>query len=378
MSKSGEVSAMRASTLHILAAAVGLVSITLVSVAFAEPANTWELVAGPKGKGVDFNCRAILIDPDGVIYVGTREEGPFRSKDRGRTWDTIRDGLNRTDVGQFAMGSGRDVLVSINNPDFNNEQRLYRFRPSENKWTPLTLKASLGASFTLNRRGQLVAGVGWSGRIYISPDGGDTFKEVFKAPGAVYSLVCLPNGDLVAGTEAAGVFMSRDDGRTWTDLGKPLATATEKGSGNIQTIAASRKGDIFVGGRVYTGTAGIIRHVRDRQWVFANNGIPASQPAGDMTGRSLLLGSDGNLYALAGTVYRSDDDGQTWQLFNAGLPAMPGMHGHLAESPDGYLYFSLSGKGLYRTKAPLAGKGHGATATSTAPASRRIGASPGD
>jgi photosystem II stability/assembly factor-like uncharacterized protein len=364
---------MRFTAARPLAAALGLVSIILASAAFAESMNTWELLPGPKGKGVDFNCRAMLIDPDGVIYIGTREEGPFRSKDGGRTWDTIGDGLKNKDVGQFAVGKGRDVLVSINDRDFNNEQRLYRFRPSENKWTLLPLKASLGAIFTLNNRGELVAGVGWSGRVYISSDGGDTFKEVFKAPGAIYSLVCLPNGDLLAGTEDVGVFRSSDDGRTWTDLGRPLATGTEKGSGNIQAIAANRKGDIFVGGRVYTGTAGIIRYVRDRQWVFANKGIPASQPAGDLTGRSLLLGSDGNMYALAGTIYRSDDDGQTWRLFNDGLPSQPGMHGHLCEGPDGFLYLSISGKGLYRTKTPLTVKGPLGTATNRAPASNGIG-----
>lgn len=332
---------------------LALVLAAVAPVCLGDNEDTWELVPGPKGDGVDFNCRAILIDPDGIIYVGTREEGPFRSRDRGRTWETIGDGLKTRDVGQFAMGKGRDILVSINDKDFNNEQRLYRFRPSENKWALLPLKASLGASFAHNRRGEIVAGVGWSGRVYISPDGGDSFKEVYKAPGAIYSLVCLPNGDLVAGTEAAGVFRSTDDGRTWTDLGCPLATATEKGSGNIQTIAATGKGDFLVGGRVYTGTAGIIRHVQDRQWVFSNKGIPATQPAGDLTGRSLLLGSDGKLYALAGRAYRSDDDGRTWMPFDAGLPPEPSIHGHLAESPDGYLYMSMSGKGLYRTRVPI-------------------------
>jgi len=319
----------------------------------AAGAETWQLLPGPKGAGVDFNCRAVLVDPDGVIYVGTRQEGVFRSKDLGLTWDAVNDGLKGRDIGKLAMGKGRDILLSLAGKNFNDEQRAYRFRPSENKWTLLPLRVSLCASFTFNARGELVAGVAWSGRIYISDDGGDSFEEVFKAPGAIYELVRLANGDLVAGTEDVGVFRSSDDGRTWTSLGKPLATATARGSGNIQTIATNSKGDIFVGGRVYTGTAGIIRHVRNDQWVFANQGIPGVQPAGDLTGRSLLLGSDGNMYALAGTVYRSDDDGQTWKLFNAGLPDIPGMHGHLVDGPGGHLYFGLSGKGLYRTKMPI-------------------------
>ena len=29
------------------------------------------------------------------------------------------------------------------------------------------------------------------------------------------------------------------------------------------------------------------------------------------------------------------------------------MHGSLHEGPDGHLYFALSGKGIYRTKAPI-------------------------
>lgn len=361
--------AMHSTTAHRLAVSLVLGLIAFASTAFAEPATTWELLPGPKGKGVDFNCRAVLIDPDGVIYIGTRDEGPFRSRDGGLTWDTISDGLKGKDVGQFAMGKGRDVLVSINDKDSNNEQRLYRFRPSQNKWTLLPLKATLGASFAINKRGEIVAGVGWSGRIYISPDGGDTFEEVYKVPGAVYSLVKLPNGDLVLGTEDAGVFRSSDDGRTWTDLGKPLATSVEKGSGNIQTIATNSKGDLFVGGRVYTGTAGIMRHVRYRLWVFSNTGIPASQPAGDLTGRGLLLGSDTRMYAIAGTVYRSEDNGQTWQLFNAGLPPERSMHAHMQEGPDGRLYLGISGKGLYRTKEPISVKATRSAASQRAAAS---------
>ena len=344
-------------TVHFLLTASAWVLLALAAAVHAEDTNPWLPLPGPKGPGVDFNCRSLLVDPDGVLYVGTRAEGAFRSKDQGQTWQAINEGLPGRDIGRLAMGKGRDVLVSLGGKSVDGkdlgEQRAYRFRPSENKWSPLPLKASLVANFTLNKRGELVAGLGWNGRIYISPDGGDTFKEVFKAPGAVYSLVCLPNGDLVAGTEADGVFRSTDDGRTWEDLGRPLATATEKGSGNIQAIAASRTGDLFVAGRVYTGTAGIIRHVRDKQWTFANKGIPATQPAGDLTGRSLLLGSDGNLYAVAGTVYRSDDNGRSWKPFNTGLPALPGMHGSLHEGPDGHLYLALSGKGIYRTRAPL-------------------------
>ena len=54
-----------------------------------------------------------------------------------------------------------------------------------------------------------------------------------------------------------------------------------------------------------------------------------------------------------GTVYRSDDEGRSWRPFNTGLPSAPGMHGSLHEGPDGHLYFALSGKGIYRTKAPI-------------------------
>jgi hypothetical protein len=53
---------------------LGSAWIAFASTALADPADTWQSVPGPKGPGVEFNCRAILIDPDGVIYVGTRQE----------------------------------------------------------------------------------------------------------------------------------------------------------------------------------------------------------------------------------------------------------------------------------------------------------------
>lgn len=117
---------------------------------------------------------------DGILLLGTNEDGVLRSADRGRTWATWNFGLVDFNVLCLAMS-----------PAFDRDETVF-------------------------------AGTG-SG-LFISQTGGKAWKEL-KLPAGyvpVLSLAISPNfesdGTLLVGTEAGGLWMTQDGGQSWQRL----------------------------------------------------------------------------------------------------------------------------------------------------------------
>ena len=119
---------------------------------------------------------------DGILLLGTNEDGVLRSADRGRTWATWNFGL--VDF---------NVLCLAISPAFDRDDTVF-------------------------------AGTG-SG-LFISQTGGKAWKELKLPAGyvAVLSLAISPNFDsdgiLLAGTESGGLWMTQDRGLSWQRLGE--------------------------------------------------------------------------------------------------------------------------------------------------------------
>ena len=127
---------------------------------------------------------AMAISPnyseDGVVFVGTAEDGVFRSADRGSHWTRWNFGL--LDLTAYCMG------VS---PDYAVDETLY---------------------------------IGVESGIFCSTNGGRAWREVDLPVGydAVLSLALSPDfaedGVIFAGTESNGLLYSEDKGRTWRQV----------------------------------------------------------------------------------------------------------------------------------------------------------------
>jgi photosystem II stability/assembly factor-like uncharacterized protein len=140
---------------------------------------------------------ALVVSPDfardGTLLAGTLEDGVFRSGNRGGHWAAWNFGL--LDL---------NVLSMVISPDHAEDETLF---------------------------------VGTESGIFRSTNGGRAWREVaFSSQrdanptewAPVLSLALSPeyakDGVLLAGTEACGLFCSRDGGETWERLGEEVIT----------------------------------------------------------------------------------------------------------------------------------------------------------
>jgi photosystem II stability/assembly factor-like uncharacterized protein len=169
------------------------------------------------------------------------------------------------------------------------------------------------------KRGMLYAGT--SSGFYVWVDASASWHPIT-------AIAAGPNGSpLLAGTKSHGLFLSADQGNTWS-----AATGGLPSDGQV-TAALWVEGAktalvAFTGGRLY------VSHGDLREWAQSATGLPdkgefqALGISGD--GHTLYLGSSQGLYS-------SGDDGQVWASVGGGLPS--GSVGALAgdaHHPDAY------------------------------------------
>ncbi|MCC2671431.1 MAG: exo-alpha-sialidase [Armatimonadetes bacterium] len=75
----------------------------------------------------------VLIDPeDGTLFAGIEIAGARRSRDGGRTWEVLSEGLSSQDIhGLASVWNGRRTLLATTNNDVN------RSEDDGDTWTPL-------------------------------------------------------------------------------------------------------------------------------------------------------------------------------------------------------------------------------------------------
>jgi len=160
--------------------------------------ESWNVAALPSPPPL---VTTIIASPnyarDGILLVGTFEDGVFCSTDRGNNWVAWNFGL--LDL---------NVLALEISPDFGSDETLY---------------------------------VGVDSGVFRSTNGGRAWREVaFETSLApVLSLAISPNylrdGTLLAGTEAKGLWLSDDRGSTWKLMGEKWI------SGTVNAILISSK-----------------------------------------------------------------------------------------------------------------------------------------
>ena len=149
-----------------------------------------------------------------------------------------------------------------------------------------------------SRNGRIFAGTcsyTYGATIRVTRDLGKTWQEVEKGPAytaesgfklnRIWQIVPghpLQPGTWYAGVEEAGLFVSRDDGRTWKELD------------------------------------GLTKHPTRKQWFPGNGGMCAHTVLIDPWNAKRLW-----VAASAIGVFRSDDAGVTWNACNRGLPTVP-------------------------------------------------------
>lgn len=195
---------------------------------------------------------------------------------------------------------------------------------------------------------------GGGGAWWRSTDQGRNFHEVGNAKQSrIHEMIQLENGNIVAGIGTdAEVWLSRDDGVTWFYVGEPTAGTSvyafcvnalgevlagitysariwrSRDNGENWALLHSFVGMDFVQDLLTTSTGTILAFISDgfprvnAIWRSIDHGVnwvlAHTFPDAGGTSGALAVLSDGSL--LAGTygtyMYRSVDDGQTWNLLS--------------------------------------------------------------
>jgi photosystem II stability/assembly factor-like uncharacterized protein len=281
----------------------------------------------------------VIISPSGShIFVGTNR-GVFCSTDFGETWTAVNMGLTSKciySLAQFPAGSDDSSYVYA-----GTNGGIFRSTDNGVKWTASGLPNDLNLGYSTNGSSLastgsiLLAGSGYTKSsssdkhgnnyglfgnyigsvLFLSTDNGSTWTEADSGlAGANTRLTSLAvNGpNIFAGTNPGGVFLSTNNGTSWT--------TANSGMNNTKVLAvASNSSYIFAG----TNGGGVNRSYNDGlNWGIVNNGLPDTIINTFAVSESnIYVGSTsfkyisrpfGSIAISINDIYYSSDNGTNW------------------------------------------------------------------
>jgi len=319
---------------------------------------------------LDSTAVSISVSSSGDIYMGTVGSKLYKSTDDGTTWTVLYP--NARYIGDILISSNGSIFLGADNGVF---------RSTDNGATWIRILNPAG--LTITRNGVIYASWSANGWIGKSTDNGNSWSQI-PAPPAIMGLWWHSSGALFGNWPGRGVRVTRNEGNTWevapipiaiiyslaTKIGGMLFAGTDNGffrstnsggsweakpvrpelpdpykQNSILDIAVTQSGDVFAAAY----GAGIWKSTNDgEQWTHS---LPSTLELPD--GYSLAVDSVGNIYAgmaynlFYGTIYKSTDNGLTWEERSQGLPRRT-VRGMICVS-DLTLLAATWGNGVFRT-----------------------------
>jgi photosystem II stability/assembly factor-like uncharacterized protein len=176
--------------------------------------RTWQRLT-PRDHPDLKNLDSIAIDPrdPGIIYAGTQHLA-WKTVDGGRTWFQVNVGMiDDSDV----------MTLTVDRWDAGTLWAtactgIYRSADGAARWTkikgiPSSARRTRAFAVSPDNLNGLIAGT--TEGLWLSQDGGATWRLATQKELVVNSIVALPGGTILLGTDGAGVVRSTDGGTTW-------------------------------------------------------------------------------------------------------------------------------------------------------------------
>ncbi|MCU0427519.1 MAG: T9SS type A sorting domain-containing protein [Candidatus Kapabacteria bacterium] len=369
-----------------------------------KPFVFWESTGGPNSGQIT----TLGIAAGNTLLAGTRS-GIYRSNSNGAVWLSSSTGLNAKGaqrIYDITIGQARDTIVYV-----NTDAGMYFSLDSGKAWRPLT-KAGIPESATVfamvQYRGRLLAGTK-SGlyRYVLLRNRWERSMQGFPKNDIEVRSLTVHDSSIVAGTRDYGIFISADTASTWKAInGENSRTSTAVPLEDNDVVhLTSAKGILFaIVDNIYTedeveyvdssevlsskdnGTtwqAEDLEEINDRGWwkiysvllvnnvlyLGTDNGVarrrfsdtssstiwnfPQDPAATGLTESTIvkLITNGSTVYAgTLGGVFRSNNQGLSWQSVNTGLTAtsvtaMTNLRGTVLAATEGSGIFRSSDNG---------------------------------
>ena len=331
----------------------------------SDQGRTWVPDGGPVGD--EEVAWQLDIAPDNTAFAKT-EEAVYRSDGAGETWKLV--GVPTSSIGDvFVTKSGR-VFAGTTDSYLLETGKLFQLKPSGDGWDYLESWDGTALAFAENSMGHLF--VATTSGLMVSMDGGATWAHgTFTL--SMTSILVDPDDDarMWAGTSQvgapAGMYFSPDGGTNWSPVSEVVTAVYDMESlGTSGPIAATEAGVVgpagpalegipvgtlaLLGSTIFAGTEAGIYSSEDGGATFEATDTPAGLVI------TLETHSSGILYAsmltdetlFSGAVYRSTDEGSSWQRYDSGLMGL--LAYSLYQDPGGDMLMGTWRLGVMRAK----------------------------
>lgn len=299
---------------------------------------------------IDLEILCLAIDPEfadnETLWLGTAGGGLYHSRNGGRSWRDAGIGLPSTAIQCLLVtGSGDEQILLAGTEEYG----LFRRTPHSPHWTPLSpeLRESGINCLAAISNGDLIAGS--DDGLLFSQDGGETWQNSQQGDVIPLALSVSDDQTVLAATWQSGVLCSADGGKSWQPCegqsanlalhAPPLAVISPDGvlfladldggwvaadldslrwqpvDVEMQTpltaLVSSGEADDFV--LMAGGGTTLYRCFAGEEWESRTLPMEIAQIAlsPDYLNDGTVLVVD-----LAGTLHRSQDDGDTWEALS--------------------------------------------------------------
>jgi photosystem II stability/assembly factor-like uncharacterized protein len=276
----------------------------------------------------DINTLSLI---DNKIIAGSTK-GLYHSTDNGTSWTALTNGLPEELLVKTLVSNGSSIYAGT-------ERGLYYSSDYGSTWIDLNTQLTCAQAYVFFRHTtKLYAGT--NNGLFESSDNGSSWTAVKSL--SANSIRCLTSkvGVLFAGTDK-GVFASENNAASWTAINSGLQP------GLISALAAHNN-TLFAGiyplhfgeYSVYTSDDNGV------SWNLSSEGLPASTPA-----KAFVFMNETVFTALGENVYRSVDNGNSWTIASNELPPVTGnttINSFI--NRESTLYLSYAPGGVFKSK----------------------------